>query len=92
MSIQTGSQRGRVTPSSAHKNIDVQRTIAKLSKNPDLKWRVESGLSQGFRGAALGRWLADAGFITTKGLSIKGVAYLVLKRHLNGCKIKFRFR
>ena len=59
-------------PSIAHKNIDVQRTIAKLSKNPDLKWRVESGLSQGFRGAALGRWLADAGFYNDKGAIYQG--------------------
>lgn len=47
--------------------VDVERAIDKLKNDPELKARIASGLAQGFKGAALGQWLADGGFLNNKG-------------------------
>jgi hypothetical protein len=48
-------------------SVEVQRIITNFEKEPELKARVISGLEQGFVGAALGNWLAEGGFLNSKG-------------------------
>ena len=45
---------------------DVERLIAKLTNDPKLKARIDSGLAQGLKGKALGQWLAEGGFLNNK--------------------------
>jgi hypothetical protein len=41
--------------------------MTRLEANPELAARVASGVSQDFKGKALGQWLADGGFVNEKG-------------------------
>ena len=54
-------------PVNKQPTVDVERAIDKLKNDPELKARIASGLAKGLKGAALGQWLADGGFLNNKG-------------------------
>ena len=53
-------------PTIKEPTVDVKRAIDKLTNDPKLKARIDTGLAQGLKGAALGQWLADDGFLNNR--------------------------